>query len=261
MFVVIKKKVGTGCRETIQIWTKTNFYPRQDVLEYCSLRCEDFEAGFWSKFKSIWIHFPITPNSKSRSWDASYLKTIWFWEQKKLHNFLFYNYFSYSIKVYWKRKSYLSQGGFDQKVLLPNWVSFETRHQNCALHSVQNINNKGFCQPPRICQNKPSMKNLSKNFVKNLLLVQPFPPDSVLVAQPGSTLLDKTCAGDNVSLSTNFQISSWHKIIKAFASAKEYYLRFSIVKEAVRVRICRSYQNFYFKYTMIFWGNWSLLWN
>ena len=70
------------------------------------------------------------------------------------------------------------------------------------------------------------------------------------MAQPGSTLLDKTCAGDNVSLSTNFQISSWHKIIKAFASAKEYYLRFSIVKEAVRVRICRSYQNFYFKYTM-----------
>ena len=129
------------------------------------------------------------------------------------------------------------------------------------IRTVQNINNKGFCQPPRICQNKPSMKNLSKNFVKNLLLVQPFPPDSVLVAQPGSTLLDKTCAGDNVSLSTNFQISSWHKIIKAFASAKEYYLRFSIVKEAVRVRICRSYQNFYFKYTMIFWGNWSLLWN
>ena len=26
----------------------------------------------------------------------------------------------HSIKVYWKRKSYLSWGGFDQKVLLPN---------------------------------------------------------------------------------------------------------------------------------------------
>ena len=40
----------------------------------------------------------------------------------------------HSIRVYWKRKSYLSWGGFDQKVLPPNWVSLETRHQNCAEH-------------------------------------------------------------------------------------------------------------------------------
>ena len=153
MFVVIKKKVGTGCRETIQIWTKANFYPRQDVLEYCSLRCEDFEAGFWSKFKSIWIHFPITPNSKSRSWDASYLKTIWFWEQKKNK---FYTIFCFIIISHIQLKFIGKEN--------PIWAGEDLIKKFCFqielvwrqdIRTAQNINNKGWdslmtetCQNP-----------------------------------------------------------------------------------------------------------------
>ena len=48
------------------------------------------------------------------------------------------------------------------------------------------------------------MKNSFKKFFAHAAV----PSDSVLVAQPGSTLLDKTCAGDNVSLSTTFPIYS-----------------------------------------------------
>ena len=68
-------------------------------------------------------------------WDKTISIIIWRTEIKTILSI----FLKHSIKVYWKRKSYLSWGGFDQKVLLPNWVSLETRHQNCAEHQQWRI--------------------------------------------------------------------------------------------------------------------------
>ena len=99
------------------------------------------EANFWSKIQNpIWIHFSIIQNSTAQYWDNSYLRQNYFNDYWRTEIKTILSIFlKHSIKVYWKRKSYLSWGGFDQKVLLPNWVSLETRHQNCAEHQQWRI--------------------------------------------------------------------------------------------------------------------------